>query len=517
MPQSPTAPVQGREPAVLNIQGLSKSFVGRTVLRSVSLQVRAGEIVGLLGQNGSGKSTLIKVVSGYHEPDPGSVVEVNGVRIDHSSGSFGTAELDMAFVHQNLGLFDESTVLDNLMANRWVKRGGHIRWRALRRSARQLLREFGLALELDDKVGSLSQGDKAVLAIARAVGELQHAASGLLVLDEPTPYLARSEVKRLFSAMRSAAERGIGILFVSHRLDEVRDVTDRVVIIRDGDVVGDLVTNEVADDELIKLIVGRDISNFYPEAHHPRESSDPVLVVRDAQPGGGSPISFELRAGEVLGMTGLLGSGFEHVPYVLAGDRPGTPGTISMGSHESSIATLTPARAIAQGLVLVPADRGRLGVSGTLSVEANISLPWIDRLVRRGRIDRGTERKRVTELLERFDVRPANPDAAMETLSGGNQQKTVLARWIAEEPTVLLMHEPTQGVDIGARQQIFEVIREAVENGLAVLYCSLEYEDLAHLCDRVHVFRDHEVVAELAGDQVSAERIADISLRVTTP
>lgn len=510
MSEEPVRPAA--QPPVLRVEQLSKSFVGRTVLSSVSLAVHAGEIVGLLGQNGSGKSTLIKVVSGYHRPDPGSVVEVNGVRLDHGATAATVHSLDMAFVHQNLGLFDASSVLDNLMANRWVKQGGHIRWRALRRTARRLLDDFGLDVDLDTPVGELAQGDKAVLAIARAVGELAHAPTGLLVLDEPTPYLARAEVQRLFSAMRSAAARGIGILFVSHRLDEVRDVTDRVVVIRDGSVSADRRTEDVDDDELVRLIVGREISGFYPDAA--TATGAPLLTVRNLQPAHGHRVSFELRRGEVLGMTGLLGSGFEHVPYVLAGDRPGTPGQMSVGDVTLDVAGLTPSEAIARGLALVPADRARLGVCAGRSVGENITLPWVDRLVRGWRLDRAAERAEVDALLQRFDVRPHDPDAPIETLSGGNQQKTVLARWIANEPDILLLHEPTQGVDVGARQQIFTVIREAVTAGMSVLYCSLEYEDLAHLCDRVLVFRDGQVVAELAGGEVDADRIAEISLRV---
>lgn len=501
-------------PAVLSLRGLSKSFVGRTVLKSVSLDVHAGEIVGLLGQNGSGKSTLIKIVSGYHAPDPPSVIEVNGVRLGQAPQRSGPAGPDMAFVHQNLGLFEESSVLDNLMANGWVRRGGHIRWRALRRAAAGLLDGFALDVDLDTRVGDLPQGDKAVLAIARAVGELSHAPSGLLVLDEPTPYLARAEVGRLFAAMRSAAARGIGILFVSHRLDEVRDVTDRVVVLRDGTVVADRPTGDVRDEELVELIVGREISGFYPRVPAaPADAGPPVLTVRELAGAGGRPVSFEVRAGEILGMTGLLGSGFERIPYLLAGARPGARGTVAVDGVHLDAAALTPASAIRHGLALVPADRGRLGVCGGLSVGANISLPWIGRLCRGGRIDRAAERAEVGGLMRRFDVRPHDPDIPIETLSGGNQQKTLLARWIAMRPRVLLLHEPTQGVDVGARQQIFAVLKDAAEAGMSVLYCSLEYEDLAHMCDRVHVFRDGEVAAELSGAEATADRIADISLR----
>jgi ribose transport system ATP-binding protein len=508
---APAASVSCRyDTTVLAVRGLSKSFFGKTILNDVSMHVQAGEVVGLLGQNGSGKSTLIKVVSGYYEPDPGTQVEVNGVAIDHGVDRSVLGDLDMAFVHQNLGLFDDSSVLDNLMADRWVKRGGHIHWGSVRAEARALLREFDLHVDLDTNVGTLSPGDKAVLAITRAVSELAHVEQGLLVLDEPTPYLARPEVQRLFAAMRAAAARGIGILFVSHRLDEVRDVTDRVVILRDGAVVADCATEGVDDEQLVELIVGRPLLDFYPTV--PLSDVKPVLQVHDLMLPGGSQLSFEVRRGEIVGMTGLLGSGFEEIPYMLAGARTGTAGTVVVDGEELDLASLDPPSAIGHGLVLVPADRTS-SVAGTMSVSDNISLPWIDRLTRGIRIDHRRECAEVSELLDRFDVRPRDPDALMSSLSGGNQQKTVLARWIAEQPRVLLLHEPTQGVDVGARRQIFAIIRDAVTQGMSVLYASLEYEDLAHMCDRVYVFRDGGVAAELTGSEISADRIADISLR----
>ena len=492
---------------VLRVRGLGKTFVGRSVLRNVDLEVGRGEIVGLLGQNGSGKSTLIKVVSGYHEPDPGSSIEINGLDLQHPQ-----ARLQMAFVHQNLGLFDDLSVIDNMMVNRWARESGHLRWGRLRSQAAALLDDFGLRIGLDERVGGLSQGDRAVLAIARAVGELAHSSSGLLVLDEPTPYLARDEVARLFAAMRAAATRGIGILFVSHRLDEVRQITDRVLVIRDGGLVADEATAGLSDERLIELIVGRELSSFYPEAAD-RPVTELLLSVEELETPGGVRLDLELRKGEIVGLTGLLGSGFEQVPYALAGASNDVSGELAMDGTRMRLSDLDTAGAIASGLVLVPADRARYGVAGGLSVEANTSLPWIDRLSRRGRIDRRRELREVAGLLDRFDVHPRDPKALIETLSGGNQQKTVLARWIANHPRVLLLHEPTQGVDVGARTQIFSVLREIADQGISVLFCSLEYEDLAHMCDRVLVFRDGLVVSELDGAEVTVDRIVDTSMR----
>ena len=499
--ESPASPV-------LSIHGLSKTFAGKKVLSDVSITVRSGEVVGLLGQNGSGKSTLIKIVSGFYEPDDGAVIEVNGQDITSANSR---ARAAMAFVHQNLGLFDTMPVLDNLMANRWARAGGQIHWRAIRSEARALLDEFNLDVDLGALVGSLSAGDRAIIAIARAVGDLADVNQGLLVLDEPTPYLAREEVGRLFTAVRAAAARGIGILFVSHRLEEVEEATDRVVVLRDGHVVGDRTTSELADGELIQLIVGRSISDFYPSV--PQSGAETVLRVADLSVSGGQPLTFEVSRGEIIGLTGLLGSGFELVPYVLGGAAQAQAGTANIDGELIDLARSNPGTAIGAGMVLVPADRARLGVALGMSVRENISLPWIDRITGRFGIDKRREQQDVVSLLDRFDVRPADPAALMGTLSGGNQQKTVLARWIAQNPKVLVLHEPTQGVDVGARQQIFQVIRDAVVAGMSVIYASLEYEDLAHMCDKVLVFRDGSVAAELVGADITADRIVDVSMR----
>lgn len=493
---------------VLRVRNLSKSFVGTTIISGIDLDVHPGEIVGLLGQNGSGKSTLIKVVSGYHEPNAGSLIEINGVDSAQSG-----ARLDVAFVHQNLGLFDDLSVLDNMMVNHWARGGGHLKWRKIRADANRVLASFDLHVSLDERVGSLPQGDRAVLTIARAVGELSGlGGGGLLVLDEPTPYLARDEVARLFTAMRSATERGIGILFVSHRLDEIQEITDRVAVIRDGGLVADTPTSCLSSQQLVDLIVGRELTSFYPDMRS-AAPAELLLSVSDVETSSGALASFDVHMGEILGLTGLLGSGFEQIPYALAGASDDASGSLRIGSADIDVAVLDTSRAIRNGLALVPADRGRFGVTAGLSVEANTSLPWIDRLKRRGRIDRAKERDEVAALLERFDVRPRDPDALIETLSGGNQQKTVLARWIASQPKVLLLHEPTQGVDVGARTQIFSVLREIADAGISVLFCSLEYEDLAHMCDRVLVFRDGLIISELHGVDVIADRIIDLSLR----
>lgn len=501
-PSSPTGPV------VLSVRNATKDFGGRIVLEDVSFDVSAGAIVGLLGQNGSGKSTLIKIVAGYHEANAGSEIVLDGEPLGRGESVQGRRPI--AFVHQNLGLFDDATVLDNLMVNRWATGGGHIHWRAIRTEGQRLLEDFGLDLDLTELVGDLSQGDKAVLAIARAVGELQEVERGLLVLDEPTPYLARAEVARLFAAMRSASARGIGILFVSHRLDEVRDVTDRVVILRDGKLVGDRVTAELDEDHLVELIIGRRIADFYPTV--PEPSGEAVMRVRSLARPDGPPLNLDVRRSEIIGLTGLLGSGFEDIPYILSGANPGT-GTIVFDDGEVEIDTLDPTRAIELGLALVPADRPRLGVAAGMSVGENLTLPWLGRLTGRVRIDRRAENAAVEELMERFDVLPRDSLALIGSLSGGNQQKAVLARWVAAGPRVLLLHEPTQGVDIGARQHIFAVIRDAVADGMSVVYASLEYEDLAHMCDRVLVFQEGSVVAEVSGAELSAEHLADISLR----
>jgi ribose transport system ATP-binding protein len=297
----------------------------------------------------------------------------------------------------------------------------------------------------------------------------------------------------------------VGVLFVSHRLDEVRAITDRVSILRDGRLVQTSATNEISERELISAMLGRSLDDLYPDADS--DVGDVVLRVRGLSSPSIRPIDLELRRGEVLGLTGLLGMGQEKLPYLLFGAEPATGGSLQIKERTIDVRELSPSVAIAQGFSLLPADRNRESSVGVASVAENVSLPRIRDFFRGWRLDRRAERRRVAALLRDFEVRPADPGRLFRTLSGGNQQKALLAKWFQTQPRVLLLHEPTQGVDVGARSQIFSQIREASRLGCSVVIASTEYEDLAHVCDRVLVFRDGAVRATLSGDSLSSARI----------
>jgi ribose transport system ATP-binding protein len=498
---------------VISLKNLSKDFGGgRRALDAVDLDVRPGEIHGLLGQNGSGKSTLIKILAGYHAPEPGAELRVNGesVALPIAPGKF--RELGMSFVHQNLGLADDMSVLDNVRVGRYERGvGWRIPWRLERRRVRDALSRFGLKVDIDAPISSLSEGTRAVIAIARAVEEIEGAERGLLILDEPTPYLPRDAVTRLFEAMRTVASENLAILFVSHRLEEVHEITDRVTVLRDGKVVGTVDTAGLDPADLIEMIVGRRLEDLYPDP--PAVGQKRLLSVQNLSGALVRGLDFELNAGEILGLTGLLGSGFEEVPYLLIGALPPMSGELTFEDRVRQASRMSVRDRIDLGMVLVPANRERDGVAVGLTVGENVTLPRISNYFRRFLLDRRSERRDVMELLRRFDVRPPDPARLMGTLSGGNQQKAVLGKWLATNPRVLVLHEPTQGVDIGARKQIFAQIREATDHGCAVVLASLEYEDLAHLCDRVLVFQAGRVTSELPRRELSEDRIVEQCLR----
>jgi ribose transport system ATP-binding protein len=491
--------------AVLDVRHVSKTFGGVRALDDVSLQLRAGEIHGLLGQNGSGKSTLIKILSGFHEPEAGATLAVDGVPAALPLPPGEALKRGIAFVHQDLGLVGELTVLDNLRVGRFP-RWRQISWRAELRRARDALASFDLTVDAFARVDSLSEIDRALLAIVRAVSDLERTPGrGVLVLDEPTVYLPHDSIERLFAAMRRVAADGRAVLFVSHRLSEVVKITDRVTVLRDGRAVGTVVTGETGAQQIVRMILGAELDESIPEPHG-EEGRPVVFQARGVAGPTVRGLDLSLREGETVGLTGLLGAGFADVPYLLYGALGGR-GSVRIGGRSTDLHELEPMRSIKDGVVLVPADRARYALIGGLDLADNVGLPLLASRVRRGRLELGRLRRDVEAVLREFDVRPPEAARKVATLSGGNQQKAVLAKWMQLAPKVLLLHEPTQGVDVGARTEIFRAIRAAADAGAAVLIASSEHEDIGQLCDRVLIFDAGRVVRELGGDAVSPQRV----------
>lgn len=492
---------------VLVARGLSKTFGPRTVLSDFGIELRSGEVHALLGQNGSGKSTFIKILTGYHAPDAGGSVTVGGSEVRLPLQPQQPQELGLAFVHQDLGLVPELSILENLRVGRYETRmGWRIPWRRERRALRERLGRFGLDVDPDATVASLSEADRAIVAIVRATDQLAHVERGLLVLDEPTVYLTRDAVQELFGTVRRFAADGHAVLIVTHRLEEVFEVADRLTVLRDGRHVVTTATADTDEAGLVEHILGRSMGRLYPRTVDRR--GDVVVRARWVRGASLRGLDFELRRGEVLGVTGLIGMGFEELPYLLVG--AGLPaGEIEVSGRRLDLSGLTPRAALRHGIAVLPADRARRGGVAEATVLENVTLPTLARFFRGGRLHHRDERRHGRRLLGGFDVRPLDPLAGFATLSGGNQQKALLAKWFDTAPEVLIMHEPTQGVDIGARQQIFAQVERASEDGKALLIASVEYEDLAHLCHRVIVVREGHPVAELHGEDLSAARIVE--------
>ena len=493
---------------VLRVEGISKTFAGRRVLADASLRVEAGSAVGLVGQNGSGKSTLIKILSGVYSPDRGGSVAVAGEQLDLPIGGAEAARHGMAFVHQDLGLFDGGSLLENMRVGRYrTGLGWRIRWRQERRACRNALAGVGLDFSPETPLRSLSQIDRALVAIARAVDTVRGEDRGaVLILDEPTSYLPRDGVERLFVAVRELQRDGLGVVFVSHRIEEVLALCDRVTVLRDGRVVADRPTKGFDSDSVVATMLGRTLENFYPE--HEETAGEVALTARGVAGAGIDGLDLEVRRGEIYGVTGLLGMGQERLLYLLAGAVKGR-GTIELAGRRAELSKLSPRRARELGIALLPGDRLHSSGVQLASAQENVTLATLPRYARRGQLRHRLERAAAVRLIEEFDVRPPAPRQLLRSFSGGNQQKLLLAKWLSAEPVVLLLHEPTQGVDVGAKQQIFRQMREAADAGVAIVVATTEYEDLASLCDRVLVLRDGRRAAELAGPTLTDQRLVE--------
>ena len=497
----------------LAVEGVTKTFDGTTALHRVSLELRRGEVHALIGRNGSGKSTLIKILAGYHHPDEGTIVS-NGRSLAFPMTPSDVRSSGLAFVHQDLALVNGLSVLENLR----VGRLGHrllwrVPWRAERALARSALERFAAHIDLDTTVGNLSHVDRAIVAIVRGFMQLEGDTQGTLVLDEPTAFLPHGEVDRLFTAVRSLADHGTAVLFVTHRLDEVINLAGRVTVLRDGRRVATEAVNDIDESRLLELLLGRSIEGFYPALPEPR--SDVTLRVENLSGSGVAGVSFDAHAGEIVGVTGLSGSGFEDVLYLLFGAISASGGRIRLGEETIGAHRMTPRRAIGMQIGFLPGDRQNLSGAQELGLGQNVSLPVLSSFFRRMRIEHGRETATVGELLRRFQVTPAVPTMKMSELSGGNQQKALLAKWLQQQPRLLLLHEPTQGIDVGAKQEVFVQLRNAAAAGVALVVASAEHEDLAHMCDRVIVFRHGRVAGTLAGADLTCEQVVQACYAVS--
>jgi ribose transport system ATP-binding protein len=498
--------------SLLTLRELSKSFGGEQALDNAHLTVESGEVHGLLGENGSGKSTLIKILSGFHVPDNGELfLRGEPVPLPLRPGQFKT--LGLSFVHQDLGLIESLTVAENFRLADAVsqERRWFVSWRAERRRVRTLLERYDVFLEPSRVVADLQPLDRALLAIVRAfVGAGDDRMPSVLVLDEPTVFLPRSDVDRLFSLIRRLVSEGACVLFVSHDLDEVLEITDRVTVLRDGRTIGTAVTADATRGKLIAMIVGRDVE-MVGTSRQPQTTERSLVRVERLKGRVVKDASFAVDAGEIVGLTGLVGSGFEEIPYLLFGAHKALSGTLSINGETYPIHKLNPTSALGRRIALLPADRQHDGSIGSLPLRDNLSMLILREYFNGAWLRRGRLHRDMVLSCERFQIRPARPALPFAALSGGNQQKAMVAKWFGSQPALLLLHEPTQGVDIAARQHILSMIIGAAARGVAVLCVSSDHEQLAAICHRVLVFASGEVANVLTGDAISKERITELS------
>ncbi|MBV8541656.1 MAG: sugar ABC transporter ATP-binding protein [Pseudonocardiales bacterium] len=508
---SPAEPIppEGTDAApALVARALSKRFAGRTVLHRLDLDLHRGEVRGLLGHNGSGKSTFVKILSGYHQPEPGAALTVCGQPVAFTRSGHDPAHGLMSFVHQDLGLVATATIVETFGVGRYLTGlGGRISWRRERSQLAAALARFGVDLPPDRTIAEIPVTDRAILAIARAFDRLADRRQGVLVLDEPTAFLPQDGVERVCAAIRTVAHHGVGVLLVTHNIPQALAITERITVLRDGHRVLEEPTTALTTQRLVTAMVTEPVgAQTTSRARRPR-SREVALAVRDLGGAGTRGVSFDVRAGEIVGLTGLMGSGFQRVPYLLFGATAARSGSACVHGDPLPLPRLTPARAIRAGLCLVPGDRARHAAVLDAPAADNITLGDLARHVRRGLLRQDRVVAHASALMDQAGVQPLAPGRDLRTFSGGNQQKAVLAKWLARAPRVLLLDEPVHGVDVSSRAQIFTRLAALADAGTAIVLASIDHDDLVAVCDTVLVLANGRITARLHGETLTAQRM----------
>jgi rhamnose transport system ATP-binding protein len=494
-------------PPILAVEGLSKSFPGVRALHDVRFDVHAGEVHALLGENGAGKSTLIKIVSGVYRPDTG-VVRIDGHEV-RFGGPQAAQAAGIATVFQELLLFPDLTVAENIFLGHAPRTAwGAIDWRAMTTRAAEILASLDIhELDVTAPVSSLSVANRQRVEIAKALS----LNARVLIMDEPTAALPEADVLRLFAIVRNLRARGVGVVYISHRMAEIFLLADRVTVLRDGEFVATKRVADTSEPELITMMVGRVIDHLFPKLA--TKVGEPVLEVRDlVSPPVVRGVSLTVRAGEIVGLAGLIGSGRSEVAQSVFGITPAVSGEIRVDGRPVRIGSA--AQAKLRGIAYVPEDRGTQGIIRAMTLRHNVSLAVLRRIARRGFIDRAEEEVLANDAIARFGIRARGPDQIVGKLSGGNQQKVVLGKWLATRPRLLIMDEPTRGIDVGAKAEIHRLMSELAAQGLAVLMISSELPEVLGMSDRILVMREGRIVAEFARGQADQETIAHAMMRV---
>ena len=490
---------------LIEIQGISKSFGGTRALSDVHFELRAGEVHALCGENGAGKTTLIKIITGAHQPDCG-ILRINGQLIERLDPN-ASREMGIAAIYQQPALFPDLTVAENI-ALRLERRHAWrlLNWSERRRRARELLDRVGAGIEVDERVRHLTMPQQQLVEIASALG----ANARVLILDEPTASLSDREVQNLFRVIRNLRQQGVGMIYISHRMEELSEIADRVTILRDGKYVATRPMEGLSRAELIRLMVGRELSTVFPKTMV--TPGEVVLETRGlgCRESGVNGVDLVVRQGEIVGLAGLVGAGRTELARILFGITPANAGEIRLKGR--AVVVDSPGTAVELGIAYVPEDRRRHGVILEMPVAANATLAILDRIARLSLLDFGRERRVTQSFVQRLGIKTASIEAPVGTLSGGNQQKVALARWLATEPSLIILDEPTQGVDVGAKSEIHRLMSELACRGMAILMISSELPEVLGMSDRIAVMHGGRITGILPRESATQEKIIELAL-----
>ena len=490
-------------PPFLDVRGLTKSFPGVLALRGVSLSLKKGEVLSLIGENGAGKSTLMKILAGVQPADSGEYL------IDGKSVSFQNVreamDLGIALIHQELNLASNLDLAANIFLGREPNKNGLIMENELREKALKYLKMVGLDLPVDTITGSLPIGKQQLVEIAKALS----CDARVLIMDEPTSSLSQKETETLFGVVKNLRSQGISVIYISHRLGEVIELSDRVTVFRDGENVGDLEKEDINHQNMVRLMVGRELSEFYDrKVHAPGKL---VLrakkIISPAHPE--IPLDFEVRSGEIVGIAGLVGAGRTELLQTIFGVTPALGGDLELDGK--SFRPLCTSDAISAGIALAPEDRKQHGLVLPMTVRENSSLPSLDRDQKKGFLDPEKETQIADRAVEQMSIKTPSIEQIARFLSGGNQQKIVLGKWLAMNPKLLMLDEPTRGIDIGAKREIYKLMEKLAGEGMAILFVSSEMEEVLGMADRAYVMHEGRISGELGKDDLSEESIMHLA------
>ena len=487
------------EDFVLELEHIRKEYPGVVALSDVTLQLRRGEILGLIGENGAGKSTLIKCCSGAVVPTSGKI-KINGKEFDRMTPQLA-AENGIAIIYQEFNNVKELSAAENMFLGRPIRKGISIDRKAMEAEAAKAFQQLHIKINPRELVKNLSVGYQQMIEIAKAVQQNAQ----VLIMDEPSAPLTNNEVDAMFEVVNLLRNKGVSIIYISHRLEEIFYLSDRIEVIRDGEYVDTLITRNATEDQLIQMMVGREMTTKYPERKPCVDESKVVLELKNVYGNGDKNMSLKIHAGEVLGLGGLVGAGRTELAQVIFGAKPKESGQIFLNGKE--INPKSPREAIDLGIAMLPEDRKRHGALLGVSIKNNINMPTYDRISKATVIDLKTEKQRAEKYRQEIQIKCPTVNQLVRNLSGGNQQKVILGKWLAADSQLIIFDEPTRGIDVGAKFEIYKLINELVEQGRAVLMISSEMEELIGMSDRIIVLAEREMTGELKKEQFDANTI----------